>query len=268
MELRAPTAADTERIAELVESSMTASYQLSPQQIEDIVDSEFGEGAVTAKADGDAAVVRVAETGEDLETETVVAYVEGALDGDRGELTWLFVDPEHRGKGIGTELFESTREALREAGASEVAATSLKANTEGHQFFERFGLEHVDNHEVEVADQSLVQYVYADSSAGAAAEQSGADGELPGTETRDGATTATTEGGERVYVARDERESGTEAPFFVTYVDEEHAERFGYYCANCGSLDVSMDDTDRLECPDCANSHAQRSGDSYDDSYL
>jgi len=71
-----------------------------------------------------------------------------------------------------------------------------------------------------------------------------------------------------VFVAREEEESGTEAPFYVTYTDENHAERFGFYCSNCGSLNVSMDDMDRLECQNCENSHASRSGESYDDSYL
>ena len=265
MDIRAPTAADADRIGELVESSMTASYRLSPQQIAAIVDSEFGADAVARRADDGASVVRVAESDEGVESATVVGYVEGRVDGDRGELTWLFVDPEHRGRGVGTELFESARGELREAGASEVAATSLEANADGHRFFERFGMERVDDREVDLADESLVAAVYA-SSASDGTDQSGAD--LPATETRDGATTATTADGERVFLARDERDSGTEAPFLPAYTDEAHADRFGYYCANCGSLGVAMDDAERLDCPDCANAHAARSSDSYDDSYL
>ena len=168
-------------------------------------------------------------------------------------------------------------DALRGAGADSVRATALEANTEGHQFFEQFGLERAAEREVEVGDESLVEYVYADPDADLEAESAdgseeqadGADGEtMPETETADGTTTATTEDGERVFVAREEEESGTEAPFYVTYTDENHAERFGFYCSNCGSLNVSMDDMDRLECQNCENSHASRSGESYDDSYL
>lgn len=287
MELRPPTAADADRIAELVESSMTASYRLSPQQIEDVVDSEFSEDALPAAGSDDnndndddhnGGVTFVAETtagdDSDVPPETVIGYVEGHVDGDRGELTWLFVDPEHRGRGVGTALFESARDALGDAGASTLVATTLEENSEGHQFFERFDLERVGEREVEVAEVDLVETLYADSAAvdvDAGRDHAGGAGdgrELPGTETHDGATTARTDDGDRVYLARDEAESGAEAPFLVAYVDEAHSERFGFYCANCGSLDVAMDDADRLDCPDCANEHATRSADSYDDSYL
>ena len=63
-------------------------------------------------------------------------------------------------------------------------------------------------------------------------------------------------------------DSGTEGPFFVAYTDEEYTEQFGYYCGNCGSLDTAMDNMERVECSECGNTHAERSGEAYDDSYL
>jgi ribosomal protein S18 acetylase RimI-like enzyme len=273
MGLREPAAADADRISELVESSMTTSHRLSPQQIERIAADEFSDDAVSTKRENDT-LVRVFETDEDVEEETVVGYVEGRLDGDAGEVNWLFVDPEHRGKGIGTDLFESMTDELRDAGADSIRATALEANTEGNQFFEQFGLERAEERRVEVGDESRVKHVYAESSAdtetGDERDQPGEErGEaMPETETEGGTTTATTTDGETVYVARDEEESGTKAPFFVAYTDEAHSEQFGYYCGNCGSLDVSMDDMERAECQECGNTHAKRSGESYDDSYL
>lgn len=270
MELREPAAADAERIGEVVESAMTTSHRLSPQQIERVVDEAFSEAALAEKRGDDETLLRVAETAEDLETETVVGYAEGSVDGDEGEVAWLFVDPEHRGKGVGTELFETMREALREAGASTVRATVLDANTEGGQFFEQFGLVRSDERHVTIGDESLVEVVFTESGRGerGAGDEATGGERLPGTQTTDGETTATTDDGEEVVLARDEQESGTEAPFLVAYTDEAHEDRFGYYCANCGSLDVTMDDTERLECSNCGNAHAERSSDSYDDSYL
>lgn len=270
MELREPTAADAARIGEVVESSMTTSHRLSPQEIEHIVADEFDEETLAEKQRDDGTVARVAETAEDLESEAVVGYAEGTVEGDVGELSWLFVDPEHRGMGAGTELFEATRDALRAAGASTVRAVTLDSNTEGGQFFEQFGLERTDEREVTIGDESLVEVVFAEPGRG----ERGADGEaaddeqLPGTQTTDGETTATTGDGDEVFVAREEQESGTDAPFFVAYTDETHEDRYGYYCANCGSLDVTMDDAERLECPDCGNAHAARSSESADDAYL
>ncbi|ELY80034.1 DUF5816 domain-containing protein [Natrinema gari] len=98
-------------------------------------------------------------------------------------------------------------------------------------------------------------------------EGDAADEAFPETETTDGQLTVT-DGGETVYVARDEAESGTAASFFVTYEDAAHADQYGFYCSNCGSLDVSMGERDRLECAECGNAHAERSEQSDDDSYL
>lgn len=272
--VREPTPADHERIAAVVESSMTASYQLSPRGIQQILGARFDDDALASKTDREATVVRVAETGEDVEETTIVGYLEGTVEGSTGELDWLFVDPEHRGTDIGETLFETGRDALESAGADDVRATVLEANVEGQEFFERFGLEPAGDRNVEFGDLSLVENVYVDPSANVEAGMQAQEAEatdaaaMPETETEDDATITESEGGKALYVARDERESGEEAPFFVTYADEALTEQYGYYCSNCGSVDVTMDSTDRLACGECGNAHASRASESYDDSYL
>ena len=271
MEIREPESGEAERIREVVDSSMTTSFRLSPAQIDGLVDDQFADEAVADKLEGAETVLSVAETGAEIEGATITGFVEGRLEDDWGEVRWLFVDPEHRGQGIGTELYETATETLRDHGADHVCVTVLEANTEGHDFVERFGLEHDGDRRVEVADESVVSYVYTEPDVDAALPESTAedasDAEFPETERSDGRLTTTADG-TTVYIARDERESGTAAPFFVTYEDDGHTDQYGFYCANCGSLDVSMGDMDRLECRDCGNAHAERSTESYDDSYL
>ncbi len=266
MELREPTSDDTERMREVAQSAMTTSYALSPQQIETIAEEQFGEERLTRTFDDSDAVVLVAESDE---WDTVVGFVVGERDGSEGEVRWLMVDPEHRGAGVGTQLFEAAVESLRE-NAEHVSATTLEANTEGHDFFEQFGLERTDERRVDIGDESLVEYVYVESEAADEAPTEAAEegDDLPNAETRDGVTTATTEDGEEVYVDRDEVESGTDGPFYAAYTDEEHTEQFGYYCSNCGSLDTTMDNVERIECAECGNTHASRSNEEYDESYL
>jgi hypothetical protein len=92
--------------------------------------------------------------------------------------------------------------------------------------------------------------------------------ELPGVERADGELTLTTDGDEQIYVARDEEESGSEGSFFATYEDAQQTVQYGFYCSNCGSLEVSMGETKQIECADCGNAHASRGGRSDDDSYL
>lgn len=251
---------------------MTASYSLSPQQIDNIIDEQFAEERVTDLVERDDGLVVVLE---DEEFETIVGLAEGHIDGDAGEIRWLFVDPEHRGKGVGQELFEAVIEKLREDSAERIHANALDDNREGAQFFEEFGLAETGTRQVEYGDESFVEHRYALDSAerDSPSEHEGDDLDptemaLENTETRDGMTVATTDDGETVYLNREEVKSGTENPFFVAYTDEEFEEQFGYYCSNCGSLNTVRNAQDHIECTDCGNDHAPKSSESYDDSYL
>ena len=268
MNLRRPEAADIGRIMEVAESSMTTSYRLSPQQIEAVSHDQFGEERLTQQIDSSEAVLFVAEITEETDEPVIVGFVEGTLDEPWGEVNWLFVDPEHRGEGIGTRLQETVTETLREEGAEHIRMAILEANTEGDQFLEQFGFEHTDERRIEVGDESLVEHVYTDPSVDVEPSEETDDADMPDTETYTGSTTATTEDGTQVFIADEEEESGTEGSFFVTYTDEEHTEKLGYYCSNCGSLETSVDNMDRIECSNCGNTHASRSEEAYDDSYL
>lgn len=63
----------------------------------------------------------------------------------------------------------------------------------------------------------------------------------------------TTGAGETVYVDRAEAERGSKAPFYIVYLSDERERRWGYVCANCGSLDTAMDTMGRIQCTDCDN---------------
>jgi ribosomal protein S18 acetylase RimI-like enzyme len=274
MNVREPTAADHDRIAAVAESAMTSSYQLSPQEIERITAEQFGDDALAAKRERESIHLRVVETEADVDEPTVVGYVEGRVDEPWGTLEWLFVEPEHRGGGVGTALFEAGREALEAAGAEQLRGQTLEANAAGQEFFEAFGLEQAGDRRVEIGDETLTENVYVDPSGDPGAAEAVQDeaiedeAALPDITVRGGDVTAETHDGRRVYLDTDDPESGEDGPFFVTYTDPAYTERFGYYCSNCGSLDVTMDSSDRLECLECGNSHATRSSEAYDGSYL
>ncbi|ERH01547.1 MAG: hypothetical protein J07HN6_01101 [Halonotius sp. J07HN6] len=72
-------------------------------------------------------------------------------------------------------------------------------------------------------------------------------------------------GDDTVYVAYNERDTGSVEPFYVAYTDSDRTERYGYVCGACGSLAVSMDAMGRIECSDCANS---RKPSQWDAAYL
>lgn len=59
--------------------------------------------------------------------------------------------------------------------------------------------------------------------------------------------------GEQLYVADDEAEKGSKAPFFVAYRDEERERRWGFFCGNCETFSNAMDSMGRVQCNDCEN---------------
>lgn len=63
----------------------------------------------------------------------------------------------------------------------------------------------------------------------------------------------TTQEGATVFVASDETERGSKGPFKVVYKSPERTERYGYYCANCETVNNAMDSMGRLECNECGN---------------
>lgn len=163
MELRESNPGDTEQIRNVVESSMTASFRLSPQQIEGLVENVFSDDQLGAVFDDPDTVFLVSMADTEDDSDTIAGFFWGSVDDGRGNVRWLFVDAEHRGQGIGTRLFETGVEKLREAGADELRAFALQAGMDGHQFFEQFGYEQTDERNVEIGDDTLGQYVYTPS---------------------------------------------------------------------------------------------------------
>jgi hypothetical protein len=130
-------------------------------------------------------------------------------------------------------------------------APVLDANAEGEPFAERHGFEHVDRAEREVAGERLVEHVYADVEAASTSDEY--EGRPPETVEVDGTELA---------VDADDRTSGTDAPFFGAFDGDE---RFGFYCANCGTVADAMDELGRIACATCGNTHRP---DEWDDAYL
>lgn len=278
--VRPAEADDAERIRDVVNSSMTADYALSPEEIETIVETEFSADAQADRFGSDDTVALVAEIdGEGDDGPVLAGVVEATTEGDEGTVRWLHVDPERRGRGVGSTLFERARSELEEGGADDVRASTLAANTSSGAFFERFDFEKIDERETDIGGEEIVEYVFGEraepadddetgdaegiqSTGGGLDEEVEADegdgdaGEFPDTVTADG---------EEVYVG-DEPFRGTEGQFVQTYVDPDRTERFGYYCLNCESTNVQMDSMERVECGNCGNT--RKPDDEYDGSYL
>lgn len=59
--------------------------------------------------------------------------------------------------------------------------------------------------------------------------------------------------GQTLYVDRNQRERGSNAPFFVTFTDLSGESRWGYFCGSCETFDNAMDAMGRIKCNVCGN---------------
>ena len=76
---------------------------------------------------------------------------------------------------------------------------------------------------------------------------------FPDHETIDGVLEPVTHDGETHFVALDERERGSVAPFYAVYRDADREVRYGFCCGNCNSLSVEMNTMGTIACGECGN---------------
>lgn len=230
MGVREATVDDHEAIGEIANRSLETSYSLSPATIESAVEEWYGPEAFAERLEDDDTLVFVAE--DDGET---AAFSESVVtEGGQGDLQWLHVRPDRRGQGIGTALFEHTRERLEEAGANYLRGRVLADNHAGVAFYKKHGFEKVDETTLDIDGDAHVEYVLLD----AESEQ---------------LRSVVTDDGEVVYVDQFDEEIGSEAPFNTVYTDPARTDRYGYYCTNCEALATTMDSMGRMRCPACGN---------------
>lgn len=258
MDVRPVEPGDRARIREIVEQSFQTSYSLSPREIEAVVEAVFSEGALGDRIDDPDRLVLVADG--DKEGEPMVVGVAVVELGETGALRWLHVEPGARGGGAGTALFERARDEVAAEGGR-LSARVLDQASEGGDFCEQFGFERTGDVAVDVGGERFHEQVYESS---AEVDEAHTEEDEPNEPEVDVPETVDVDGG-ALPLDRDEEIPGTESPFFHVYADETREDRYGFFCSNCGSTDVSGDDLDRLECGDCGNAHR---AEDWDGAYL
>ncbi|MDZ5810907.1 GNAT family N-acetyltransferase [Halorubrum sp. AD140] len=249
MNVRFAEPGDREQIRAIARDSLRASYSLSPEQIEMILEEEFDDASLDDLLDdADTAVLVVEETIDD--TDTVRGFVTVEV-GTEATVRWLHVDPAARGGGVATALLDRVRERFSE---TPIAARILDEAVEGGEFLEGFGLKRGGHDHLLVGGEEFAVTLFTEGQS---------------TSTANEPTVAVPEsvavdGGDRP-VDRDESVPGSEAPFFTVYAGDGEEEAYGYFCSQCGGTNVSIDGLDRLECGDCGNTHL---ADEWDDAYL
>lgn len=238
MDLRQATTDDIPEIRRVARRSLSESYDFLEEDVIDQAvekwydDDDFGQ---TIATDYDVILV-VTVDGE------VVAVSESALLGSAeatGEIRWIHVDPDHRHRGIASDLYDRTVELLRQQGAQRIRGLVLEGNDIGVTFYDERGLERVGERSVEIGGKEYVELVF----------ESGGHrsvGETADVERRevDGTT---------VYVFHNEGQRGSTGRFHPAYRSSDGEDLYTWYCSNCQSFDNAVGPMGQIECNDCGN---------------
>lgn len=239
MNIRQAAADDGAAILEVARASFAESYGFLAQETIDMV-AEGGYGADTleeALTNPDT-IFLLAEDDDDVLAFSQSVVIPGD-DGTIGELGWLHVRPSARDGGLGSRLLERTEEALGELGANRIRGVVLSGNESGSSFYQDNGYSEVGRRTVTIGDSEFEEILYR--------QDDGATAPSGLTETVEA------EDGSTLYVADDEADRGSEAPFFPTYRTADRDGRYGLLCGNCRSLHVAMDSMGGAECSNCGN---------------
>ena len=238
MEIREARPDDDDAIRSVARASMAASY--APAVGEDAIDAAVErwysrESIADALSDPDTLFLVVQDGG-------IVAFSKGVMVDRReptGEIHWLHVAPDSRGEGLGRHLLERTEREFTDRGAARLAGYVLDVNDVGGQFYAENGYEMAGERRIRVGERTYTEQEYDKF-----IEETGSEGGLEAVTGADGTT---------FYVDYDEAQSGDVAEFYPVYRTREGESRYGWYCGDCGSMDVVMDTMDRVECNECGN---------------
>jgi ribosomal protein S18 acetylase RimI-like enzyme len=95
------------------------------------------------------------------ETDYPAILGQEVVDDDEGHVLRLYVDPEHRRRGVGSRLLERACEELFERGTDRVFALVLADNERGNAFYRDHGFEKVDENETTIAGASFRENTFA-----------------------------------------------------------------------------------------------------------
>lgn len=158
MNVREATLDDREAIRRVAERSWEHDYPeiLSRETIREGVGEWYAEERLAEVLDTDGALLLVAETEED----EIAGFSHSVWDGTEGSILRLYVDPDHRREGIGTQLVERSRVALFGEGVDRIRAMVLDENELGNAFYLDHGFEKAEKAETTIGGESRAEAVY------------------------------------------------------------------------------------------------------------
>lgn len=151
MTVREATEDDVAAVQRVAERSWEQDYPdiLSRETAVEGVHEWYSEERIERELESADARLFVAERAEE-----VVGFAHTVVAGEEGDVLRLYVDPDHRGEGVGASLLDEAVEYLFEQGVDRVKAMVLVDNEAGNQFYRSHGFEPArESHETEIGGE-------------------------------------------------------------------------------------------------------------------
>lgn len=160
MDLREATADDVEGVRAVARRSWETDYPaiLNRESIDEGVESWYAPEQLRFNAGSDDALLLVAA--DDTEGVTGFAHAIEDEGGDVATLLRLYVDPDNRGRGVGTRLLDVVCERLEERSCSRLEAMVLERNEPGNAFYRSYGFERDRVGATTIGDETHDEVVY------------------------------------------------------------------------------------------------------------
>lgn len=161
MDIRPATTTDISAIQTIAEYSWESNYDsLTRETARETVAEWYSEDRLRTDVGSDTALVLVADE------EQIVGFSHSAwsdeeyTDPNVGTILRLYVDPDHRRRGIGSRLLEATTTALTERGIERIEAMVLAANEPGNDFYRAADFEQIETGETVIGEKTYPENIY------------------------------------------------------------------------------------------------------------
>lgn len=157
MAVRPATPEDIPEIRRIAESSWAEDYPeiLSRETVDEGVSEWYDPAHIEAELSRSATVLLVAERGDE-----VVGFVHALWNREEGVIFRLYVAPDVRHRGIGTDLFAHARDELFDRGVERIKAMVLAGNEPGNAFYDHIGFELDGVSETTIGGEQYPENVY------------------------------------------------------------------------------------------------------------
>lgn len=157
MTVHEATTDDVDEIRSVAEASWETDYPslLSRETVKEGVEDWYGREQLVEEIKDPRTELFVTSENGDL-----VGFVHAIVDGKDGVILRLYVHPDHRRQGVGTELFETVRERLLDYDIDQIRAMVLAENDLGNEFYRTLGFEHVTADETTIGEERFEENTY------------------------------------------------------------------------------------------------------------